>query len=169
MSKILAKARAYADACVAECNENFGNSEPADNAMRELVAEIASFEQPQPKQSEPNNDEVICPNCCTQFRAIPVNVQQLMLAAGFEPPFTAPPLREPEQSEPDWKKPPEYVPPLVKWAQEQTAPPLRELSDGEIRDMLEAEFLGSDKKRDLQDDLRVARAVLKEAEARKAP
>ena len=100
MSKILAKARAYADACVAECNENFGNSEPADNAMRELVAEIASFEQPQPKQSEPNNDEVICPNCCTQFRAIPVNVQQLMLAAGFEPPFTAPPLREPEQSEP---------------------------------------------------------------------
>ena len=81
----------------------------------------------------------------------------------------APSLREPEQSEPVWKKPPEYVPPLVKWAQEQTAPPLRELSDGEIRDMLEAEFLGSDKKRDLQDDLRVARAVLKEAEARKAP
>ena len=23
----------------------------------------------------PNNDEVICPNCCHQFRAIPVNVQ----------------------------------------------------------------------------------------------
>jgi hypothetical protein len=23
-----------------------------------------------------NNDEVICPNCVTQFRAIPVNVQQ---------------------------------------------------------------------------------------------
>ena len=34
-----------------------------------------------------NNDEVICPNCCNQFRAIPVNVQQLMLDAGFEPPF----------------------------------------------------------------------------------
>ena len=30
-------------------------------------------------------------------------------------------LAQPEQSEPDWKKPPEYVPPLVKWAQEQTA------------------------------------------------
>ena len=24
----------------------------------------------------PNNDEVICPACCHQFRAIPVNVQQ---------------------------------------------------------------------------------------------
>lgn len=36
---------------------------------------------------EANNDEVICPNCCTQFRAIPVNVQKLMLDAGFEPPF----------------------------------------------------------------------------------
>ena len=32
---------------------------------------------------EPNNDEVICPQCCAQFRAIPVNVQGLMLAAGF--------------------------------------------------------------------------------------
>jgi hypothetical protein len=26
----------------------------------------------------PNNDEVICPNCCHQFRAIPVNVQMRM-------------------------------------------------------------------------------------------
>jgi hypothetical protein len=24
---------------------------------------------------QPNNDEVICPQCCHQFRAIPVNVQ----------------------------------------------------------------------------------------------
>lgn len=40
---------------------------------------------------EPNNDEVICPQCCAQFRAIPVNVQGLMLAAGFEPPFKAAP------------------------------------------------------------------------------
>lgn len=39
---------------------------------------------------EPHDDEVICPNCCTQFRAIPVNVQNLMLDAGFEPPFTHP-------------------------------------------------------------------------------
>ena len=84
-----------------------------------------------PEQSEPNNDEVICTNCTTHFCAIPVNVQRLMLDAGFELPFSAPPLREPEQSEPDWKKPPEYVPPLVKWAQEQTALPLRELSDAD--------------------------------------
>lgn len=42
---------------------------------------------------EPNNDEVICPNCAHQFRAIPVNVQLLMLDVGFEPPFMeAPPL-----------------------------------------------------------------------------
>ena len=40
-------------------------------------------------------------------------------------------LAQPEQSEPDWKKPPEYVPPLVKWAQEQTAPPLREPEQSE--------------------------------------
>ena len=38
-----------------------------------------------------NNDEVICPSCCHQFRAIPVGVQQLMLDAGFEPPFKHPP------------------------------------------------------------------------------
>lgn len=40
---------------------------------------------------QPNNDEVICPSCCTQFRAIPVNVQRLILDAGFEPPFVAVP------------------------------------------------------------------------------
>lgn len=38
-----------------------------------------------------NEDEVICPNCCAQFRAIPGSVQRLMLDAGFEPPFTAAP------------------------------------------------------------------------------
>ena len=36
---------------------------------------------------EPNNTEVICPNCTHQFRAIPVQVQQLLLAHGVEPPF----------------------------------------------------------------------------------
>ena len=41
--------------------------------------------------SEVNNDEVICPNCCNQFRAVPVNVQALLLASGHEPPFVAPP------------------------------------------------------------------------------
>lgn len=35
----------------------------------------------------PSADDVICPACAHQFRAIPVNVQSLLLAAGFEPPF----------------------------------------------------------------------------------
>jgi hypothetical protein len=38
-----------------------------------------------------NNDAVICPSCCTEFRAIPVTVQKMLLDAGFEPPFTHPP------------------------------------------------------------------------------
>jgi hypothetical protein len=36
---------------------------------------------------QPNDDEVICPNCTHQFRAIPVNVQHLMIDGGIEPPF----------------------------------------------------------------------------------
>lgn len=56
---------------------------------------------------EANRDEVICPKCVHQFRAIPENVQQLMLDAGFEPPFThpAPPksfIRERAQLEQEW-------------------------------------------------------------------
>ena len=39
----------------------------------------------------PDDAEVICPGCAHQFRAIPVQVQRDMLAAGFEPPFLAPP------------------------------------------------------------------------------
>lgn len=45
----------------------------------------------EPVAGEASNSEVICPACCHQFRAIPPNVQQLMLDAGFEPPFTHPP------------------------------------------------------------------------------
>lgn len=37
----------------------------------------------------PDTSLVICPNCCTQFRAIPQDVQRLMIDAGFEPPFVA--------------------------------------------------------------------------------
>jgi len=50
----------------------------------------------QPAQ-EPDNDKVICPNCCHQFRAIPVNVQQILLNLGCEPPFmgTPEPAQEP--------------------------------------------------------------------------
>lgn len=50
---------------------------------------------PQPPVPEPSadavreasNDGVICPGCAHQFRAIPVNVQALLLLAGFSPPF----------------------------------------------------------------------------------
>ena len=48
--------------------------------------------------SEVNNDKVICPNCCNQFRAVPVNVQALLLASGHEPPFVAPPQPAGEQT-----------------------------------------------------------------------
>jgi hypothetical protein len=34
-----------------------------------------------------DTSKVICPKCCHQFRAIPDDVQRLMLDAGFEPPF----------------------------------------------------------------------------------
>jgi hypothetical protein len=51
----------------------------------------ALLEQPEPAQPVADSDKVICPACCHQFRAIPGNVQRLMLDAGFEPPFTNPP------------------------------------------------------------------------------
>lgn len=40
-----------------------------------------------------NTDDksVICPSCAHQFRAIPTQVQRLLLAAGYEPPFDAEP------------------------------------------------------------------------------
>lgn len=46
---------------------------------------------PVPDGMVPNAGEVICPNCAHQFRAIPENVQSLLLASGHEPPFTASP------------------------------------------------------------------------------
>ena len=66
----------------------------AENA-RELGLSYDATEQPQPEarddQPECSDEDVICPACCSTFRAIPVAVQRLMLDAGFEPPFTAPP------------------------------------------------------------------------------
>ena len=57
----------------------------ADIAVRAEYARAESL-KPQPvKQAD--DDKVICPQCCNQFRAIPVNVQQLLLDAGFGPPF----------------------------------------------------------------------------------
>ena len=55
-----------------------------------LEAQATEIERLTAEPVEPNNDHVICPNCVHQFRAIPVNVQRLMLDAGFEPPFTHP-------------------------------------------------------------------------------
>ena len=45
----------------------------------------------------PNPDEVICPNCTHQFRAIPVNVQQMLIDRGVRPPF----LKQLDQDEVD--------------------------------------------------------------------
>lgn len=50
--------------------------------------ERAVVENRLPAEVEANNDEVICPGCCHQFRAIPVNVQEqnrdlLNLVKGF--------------------------------------------------------------------------------------
>jgi hypothetical protein len=59
-------------------------------SIKALRAALATEQEP----VEADNDKVICPSCCHQFRAIPVNVQQLMIDVGFEPPFTAPPQRE---------------------------------------------------------------------------
>jgi len=36
------------------------------------------------RKIEANNDEVICPNCVHQFRAIPVNVQEKITALAAE-------------------------------------------------------------------------------------
>jgi hypothetical protein len=38
--------------------------------------------------------KVFCPACCTKFRAIPNDVQELLLGVGFEPPFTPPPAAQ---------------------------------------------------------------------------
>ena len=63
------------------------------SVTRQCVLAIAALESAiaQPVQPiKPNDNEVICPACCHQFRAIPQGVQRLMLDAGFEPPFTKP-------------------------------------------------------------------------------
>jgi hypothetical protein len=63
----------------------------ADNYRKDLAAAQPAVQEP----VTPNDDHVICPNCVHQFRGIPVNVQRLMLDAGFEPPFTTPPAPQP--------------------------------------------------------------------------
>lgn len=67
---------------------------------RMTTCDGSSCAAPPAQQQEANNDEVICPSCAHQFRAIPVNVQRLMLEAGFEPPFTEPPAQQSDRC--DW-------------------------------------------------------------------
>jgi len=64
-----------------------------DAELRQAYEEIDALAEPaqQDTKGEADDAKVICPACCHQFRAIPVQVQSLMLAAGFEPPFTAAP------------------------------------------------------------------------------
>ena len=67
--------------------------------LRPLYAAPATAEQPAEPNREPNNEEVICPACTHQFRAIPVQVQRLLLDAGIEPPFLAAPASAPAARE----------------------------------------------------------------------
>ena len=72
-----------------ECWSTYGLNTPQD---REL-ARLCMGAQPAAEPVAPDDQAVICPRCACQFRAIPVDVQRLMLDAGFEPPFKAPPAQ----------------------------------------------------------------------------
>lgn len=68
----------------------------APDHLHDIAEKVAPPAAPAPAAPVPdgmatNADEVICPNCAHQFRAIPENVQSLLLASGHEPPFTTPP------------------------------------------------------------------------------
>jgi len=54
----------------------------------------STTESEKQEHGELNYDYVICPKCVHQFRAIPENVQRLMIDAGFEPPFNTPQTKE---------------------------------------------------------------------------
>jgi len=59
-----------------KCGEDGGTSCGAAHCG---LLEPEPDELPKAEQVQPNNDEVICPNCVTQFRAIPVNVQEELI------------------------------------------------------------------------------------------
>jgi hypothetical protein len=59
----------------------------AEPLSMSMFASVADYKA---AQAEPVASKVICPACCYTFRAIPQDVQKLMLDAGFEPPFTEP-------------------------------------------------------------------------------
>ena len=62
-----------------------------------ITSKLKWFVKEQPAQEHDNAtspDLVICPECCTQFRAIPENVQAMLIAAGHKPPFMAQPAQQ---------------------------------------------------------------------------
>ena len=73
-----------------ECIAVYAAPPAAPDHLRDIAEKVAPA-APLPDGLATNADEVICPNCAHQFRAIPENVQSLLLASGHEPPFTTPP------------------------------------------------------------------------------
>lgn len=59
-----------------------------------LDATEAALSAPSGQKAAPPEEvdgtKVVCPQCVHQFRAIPAQVQRLLLAAGYEPPFMVP-------------------------------------------------------------------------------
>lgn len=99
-----------------------GNSESgvafdAEAALRSMG--LVKTEQPDGARL-PNDAEVICPACTHQFRAIPEQVQRLMLGAGLEPPFAEPPpAAPPAPAEPAPAEPAGFVGDLERAEREQ--------------------------------------------------
>lgn len=73
--------------------------DPRVSSAAEALIERGRSESPAASAEAvaPDSAKVICPQCCNQFRAIPCDVQRLMLDAGFEPPFTHPATAAGEQ------------------------------------------------------------------------
>ena len=66
---------------------------PDPRAVEELMAVVRDMSRMGP--DTPDNDMVICPNCTSQFRAIPVNVQRELAEARELLSKTAEWLRDP--------------------------------------------------------------------------
>jgi len=69
-----------------DCRLAFGHQAGAYNDGVDAMLRAVSIAQAQAavEPVEANNDEVICPQCCNQFRAIPVNVQEEISALHAE-------------------------------------------------------------------------------------
>lgn len=82
------EALAKAHTAVRKVFKHHGLADPHTAIVADLLHALVAQAPSPVAPSEPDNSMVICPNCVHQFRAIPVDVQRLMLDAGFEPPFT---------------------------------------------------------------------------------